>query len=73
MLARGVIQRSGGPELALELESTGYAAFGAEEDESPTPATGSPAFADPLADPFADPAGVDLSSSSRSVRRWRAP
>lgn len=31
VLARGSIQRSGGPELALELETTGYAAFGGEE------------------------------------------
>jgi Fe-S cluster assembly ATP-binding protein len=49
VLARGAIQMSGGPELALELESTGYAAFG--EDEAPAAA----AVEDPFADPFADP------------------
>jgi len=38
VLADGVIQRSGGPELALELETTGYAGWGAEADP----------FADPL-------------------------
>jgi Fe-S cluster assembly ATP-binding protein len=47
VLARGVIQRSGGPELALELETTGYAAF-SEDDAQPTPPAGDP-FADPLA------------------------
>jgi Fe-S cluster assembly ATP-binding protein len=47
VLARGTIQRSGGPELALELESTGYAAFGADE-----PAAAPPADADPFADPL---------------------
>ena len=48
VLVRGAIQRSGGPELALELESSGYAAFGVDE----------PAVApdtSPAADPFADP------------------
>jgi Fe-S cluster assembly ATP-binding protein len=47
VLARGTIQRSGGPELALELESTGYAAFGIDEP-AVAPATDDP-FADPLA------------------------
>ena len=42
VLADGVIQRSGGPELAEELERTGYAV---EE----------PVAAPPPADPFADP------------------
>ncbi len=50
VLAQGTIQRSGGPELAAELEQTGYAAFGGAEDDTPVPPT-----ADPLADPFADP------------------
>jgi Fe-S cluster assembly ATP-binding protein len=52
VLARGVIQRSGGPELALELETTGYAAFGedeAPEDAAPKRMTGL------VDDPFADP------------------
>ena len=43
VLADGRIQRSGGPELAQELETTGYAGWVAEE----------PAVADD--DPFADP------------------
>lgn len=50
VLARGVIQRSGGPDLALELETTGYAEF-ADDDEAPA----APKAADPFADPFADP------------------
>lgn len=48
VLSRGRIVASGGPELATELERTGYAAYG--EDDGPV--------ADPLAaadDPFADP------------------
>jgi Fe-S cluster assembly ATP-binding protein len=49
VLVRGTIQRSGGPELALELETTGYAAFGADEEPAPKVAI------DPFADPFADP------------------
>ena len=48
VLSDGVIQRSGGPELAEELERTGY---GVEEPAAPT------AAADPFADPFADPLG----------------
>ena len=46
VLAGGVIQRSGGPELAVELETTGYAEFAADEPEAP-------AAGDPFADPFA--------------------
>lgn len=52
VLARGAIQRSGGPELAVELESTGYAAFG--EEPVMAPSTNGHAAA-PFADPFADP------------------
>jgi Fe-S cluster assembly ATP-binding protein len=50
VLARGRIQLTGGPELAAELEDTGYAAFGgdAEPDEAPT----KPVELDPFADPF---------------------
>jgi Fe-S cluster assembly ATP-binding protein len=47
VLVRGAIQRSGGPELALELETTGYATFGVDEPAA------APASAE--ADPFADP------------------
>ena len=50
VLARGVIQRSGGPELAEELESTGYADFAEAEANSAAP---SPASEDPFADPLA--------------------
>ena len=49
VLSRGRIVRTGGPELAAELEDTGYAAYGGDEAE---PAGASPAAAD---DPFADP------------------
>jgi Fe-S cluster assembly ATP-binding protein len=45
----GVIQRTGGPELALELETTGYAGFaGAPEAPADGASNGDP-FADPLA------------------------
>jgi Fe-S cluster assembly ATP-binding protein len=52
VLVRGTIQRTGGPELALELESTGYAAFGEAEPDAPPSKNGSTA-ADPFADPLA--------------------
>jgi Fe-S cluster assembly ATP-binding protein len=61
VLARGAIVRSGGPELALELEDKGYAGvLGADlagEDEG-TPVAVRPAIDDPFGgpgDPFADP------------------
>ena len=47
VLSKGRIAASGGPELAAELEKTGYAAYA--DDEAPAQ-EGSPA-----ADPFADP------------------
>ncbi|MDP1818263.1 MAG: Fe-S cluster assembly ATPase SufC [Acidimicrobiales bacterium] len=53
VLARGAIQRSGGPDLALELETTGYAAFGVDEPARADAA--GRADGGPLADPFADP------------------
>jgi Fe-S cluster assembly ATP-binding protein len=49
VLAGGRIAASGGPELAEELETTGYAGYAAEPE--PSAASG----ADPFADPFADP------------------
>ena len=52
VLVRGAIQRTGGPELALELESTGYAAFGEAEADTPPSKNGS-APNDPFADPLA--------------------
>lgn len=50
ILVRGRFVASGGPELAQELEATGYAAYTGEEE----PAAAA-AGTDPLADPFADP------------------
>jgi len=47
ILANGVVKASGGPELAAELERTGYAAWVDPAPQSETPA------ADPFADPFA--------------------
>ena len=44
VLSGGRIVKSGGPELADELESTGYAPYGTKEEAAP-----------PAADPFADP------------------
>jgi Fe-S cluster assembly ATP-binding protein len=49
VLVRGRIVASGGPELADELEGTGYAAYVAADGDEPEPAT------PPTADPFADP------------------
>jgi Fe-S cluster assembly ATP-binding protein len=68
VLARGRIQITGGPEMADELERTGYAAYGGDEpaddgstakaralDPSMHPGAGGPGgmFGDPLADPLA--------------------
>ena len=54
VLARGRIQVTGGPELAEELERTGYADYA--EDEAAPAATGRlPGLADGYSDPFADP------------------
>jgi len=47
ILVKGRIVASGGPELAAELEATGYAAYAETEEPDPV--------ADPFADPFADP------------------
>jgi Fe-S cluster assembly ATP-binding protein len=49
VLVKGRVVTSGGPELAEELERTGYAAYG--EDE----AGAGPSLSDMPADPFADP------------------
>ncbi|MGE3622240.1 MAG: hypothetical protein AB7L84_17445, partial [Acidimicrobiia bacterium] len=54
VLAKGRIVRSGGPELAAELEESGYAGILGELAEEAPPAGGS-ARPDPFADPFADP------------------
>ncbi|HEX5944740.1 MAG TPA: Fe-S cluster assembly ATPase SufC [Acidimicrobiales bacterium] len=64
VLAKGMIVRSGGPELALELEADGYAGVvGADlvGDDEATPVNVRPAIDDPFGgpggagDPFADP------------------
>ncbi len=64
VLARGTIVRSGGPELAQELEASGYAGIvGADlagEDAQAAAAPARPVIDDPFggpggADPFADP------------------
>jgi len=52
VLSGGRIARSGGPELAEELEATGYAAY-AEESEAGTAGTGRSRAEDPFADPLA--------------------
>ena len=54
VLARGRIQATGGPELADELERTGYAGYADDADEAEAVAVGRPTD-DPFADPFADP------------------
>jgi Fe-S cluster assembly ATP-binding protein len=59
VLAKGMIVRSGGPELAQELEESGYVGLvGPElagEDDAPAETSVSLPGADPFADPFADP------------------
>jgi Fe-S cluster assembly ATP-binding protein len=58
ILVKGRIRATGGPELADELEDTGYAGYLPDgeplEDEAP-PAEPDPFGAGPFADPFADP------------------
>ncbi|CAN5265850.1 Fe-S cluster assembly ATPase SufC [soil metagenome] len=56
VLVKGEIRVSGGPELAGELEVSGYGAFAPGEvaDDLPVGGNGSSA-PDPFADPFADP------------------
>jgi len=49
VLIRGRIERSGGPELAMQLESTGYSDFGVDDEER-----------DASSDPFADASGDSL-------------
>jgi Fe-S cluster assembly ATP-binding protein len=60
VLSRGRIVASGGPELADELERTGYAAWGEDETQAGSGGTAlsRPEIADPFGgpgDPFADP------------------
>ena len=49
VLSRGRIAATGGPELAVELEGTGYAGY---VDDEPAPAPRKAAAADPFADPL---------------------
>ena len=51
VLSRGRIVATGGPELAEELERTGYAAYTDEDEPAPVPLD--PRIADPFADPLA--------------------
>ncbi|MFP3907468.1 MAG: Fe-S cluster assembly ATPase SufC [Acidimicrobiales bacterium] len=54
ILVKGRIVAEGGPELAGELEETGYGAYLPEgEDESAAAKAGRDPFADPFADPLA--------------------
>ena len=54
VLVKGRIVATGGPELADELEHTGYAAYGPQTERDVTTAGTTPvAAADPFADPFA--------------------
>jgi len=57
VLAQGRIVASGGPELAEELEATGYAGYSEASDGGADAAgsDGGGSGADPFADPFADP------------------
>ncbi|MDA8047693.1 MAG: Fe-S cluster assembly ATPase SufC [Actinomycetota bacterium] len=58
VLSKGRIVRSGGPELAEELERTGYAEWADVVDEGGRAGSAQPVvdpFAGHLADPFADP------------------
>jgi Fe-S cluster assembly ATP-binding protein len=52
VLIRGRIERSGGPELAMQLENTGYSDFGVDDESSDA---GQDPFADPLGDLRAAP------------------
>ncbi len=54
VLSRGRIVRSGGPELADELERTGYADYAPEEERAAMQPR-SAAEAAEMVDPFADP------------------
>jgi Fe-S cluster assembly ATP-binding protein len=52
ILVKGRIVATGGPELAGQMETTGYAAWTDGDDEATSTA---PVAGDPFADPFADP------------------
>lgn len=56
VFASGEVVHTGGPEVAAELEATGYAAYDAEDDAPPSEAVDP--FTDPFGDPFADSLGL---------------
>ncbi|MDQ3575689.1 MAG: Fe-S cluster assembly ATPase SufC [Actinomycetota bacterium] len=53
VLSGGRIVASGGAELAQELEQTGYAAYGGDEEQAEAPVGPQPPPDDPFADPLA--------------------
>ena len=53
ILSAGHIVDTGGPELAEEIERTGYAAYGVEEPQEPAQERERPVIDDPFADPLA--------------------
>src|SRR4051794_19799910 len=53
VLSRGRIAATGGPELAEQLEETGYAEYG--DDDGAPAGDHAPELSDPFADPLADP------------------
>ena len=53
ILSAGHIVDTGGPELAEEIERTGYAAYGVEEQQEPAQERERPVIDDPFADPLA--------------------
>lgn len=53
VLARGRIQATGGPELAAQLERTGYAAYGEPDSAAAAHQRGGSVLDDPFADPLA--------------------
>jgi Fe-S cluster assembly ATP-binding protein len=55
VLTGGRIVATGGPELASELERTGYAAYGGPEDQTESHPLSQDPFALDMVDPFADP------------------
>ncbi|MEX2659445.1 MAG: Fe-S cluster assembly ATPase SufC [Acidimicrobiales bacterium] len=58
VLIKGRIAATGGPELADELERSGYAEFHESEAEAEAERARSRSVLDPLSDPFADPLAV---------------
>jgi hypothetical protein len=55
ILAGGLIRAVGGPELAQELEVSGYAAFAPDGELDPEPVPVMPHLDDPFGDPLGAP------------------